>query len=280
VLVCAGAIGSPQLLLLSGIGSPDHLAEVGVPVRHELRGVGENLQDHPVIPLMFEVSDERTLYGADNPRHLAEWLLRRSGKLTSTVAEAVAFVRTRPGLPAPDIQFHAGAAFFEDHGATEFEGHAYLMAPTLLTPKSRGWVRLRSADPAAKPRILTNSLAEADDVASMVAGMELAREIARREPLASTVLRELRPGSDVTDLEASLRERVELLYHPAGSCRMGAADDDLAVVDPELCVRGLEGVRVIDASIMPVIPGGNTNAPTIMVAERAADLIRGRVPVA
>jgi choline dehydrogenase-like flavoprotein len=280
VLLAAGAIGSPQLLLLSGIGAPDHLSAVGVEARHELPGVGENLQDHPFVTMLFEVSDQHTLYGADKPKHLAEWLLRRSGKLTSTVAEAVAFVRTRPGLPAPDIQFHAGAAFYEDHGATEFEGHAYTIAPTLVSPKSRGWVRLRSADPAAKPRILTKSLAEPDDVASLVAGMELAREIASCEPFATTMVRELRPGSDVTDLDASLRERVELIYHPTGTCRMGAPDDDLAVVDPQLRVRGLEGLRVIDASVMPIIPGGNTNAPTIMVAERAADLIRGRVPVA
>jgi choline dehydrogenase-like flavoprotein len=242
--------------------------------------VGQNLQDHPFTTMLFEIADERTLYGADKPKHLAEWLLRRSGKLTSVVAEACAFVRTRPGLPAPDIQFHAGPAFYEDHGATEYEGHAYTIAPTLLAPKSRGWVRLRSADPDAKPRIRTNSLAEPDDVASLIAGMKLAREIAASEPFASVAVQELRPGADVDDLETALRERVELLYHPVGTCRMGAADDDLAVVDPDLRVRGLTGLRVVDASVMPLIPGGNTNAPTIMVAERAADLIRERVPVA
>jgi choline dehydrogenase-like flavoprotein len=280
VIVSAGAIGSPQLLLLSGIGSPEHLGQVGVPVRHELPGVGENLQDHPFVTMPYEVDDPNVLYRENSPKPLAEWALRRSGKLTSSLAEAVAFVRTRPGLPAPDIQLHAGPVFMDDHGATEFDGFAYTIGPTLLAPKSRGWVRLRSADPTAKPRILTNSLAEADDVASLVAGMELAREVMAQQPLAAKVRRELLPGDDVTDLEAALRERVELIYHPAGTCRMGAADDDLAVVDPELRVRGLEGLRVCDASVMPFIPGGNTNAPTIMVAERAADLIRGRVPVA
>ena len=138
---------------------------------------------------------------------------------------------------------------------------------------------LRSSDPGDKPKILTNSLTEPEDVASMLAGMELAREIAAQEPMRSTITRELKPGSGVTgrdELESALRDRVELIYHPVGTCRMGS--DDEAVVDPELRVRGLEGLRIVDASVMPIIPGGNTNAPVIMVAERAADLIRGRVP--
>ncbi|HEY6780020.1 MAG TPA: GMC oxidoreductase, partial [Thermoleophilaceae bacterium] len=283
VLLAAGAIGSPQLLMLSGIGPAEHLLEVGLPVRHDLPGVGENLQDHPFLTLIWEVRDTRTLYGADKPKPMAEWLLRRSGPLTSTVAEALAFVRTRPGLPAADIQFHAGAVFFEKHGEEEFDGHAFTIAPTLLAPRSRGLVWLRSSSPDAKPRILVNALAEPEDMESMLAGIELAREIAAQEPLASTVIRELKPGADARGrdgLEDALRERLELVYHPVGTCRIGAADDGAAVVDPQLRVRGLEGLRVIDASVMPLIPGGNTNAPTIMIAERAADLIRGRVPVA
>jgi choline dehydrogenase len=283
VLLAAGAIGSPQLLMLSGIGPAEHLREVGLEVRHDLPGVGENLQDHPFITAIWEVRDERTLYGADKPKKLAEWLLRRSGPLTSTVAEAMAFVRTRPGLPAADIQLHAGAVFFEKHGEEEFDGHCFTIGPTLVAPKSRGRVWLRSSSADAKPRILTNTLAEPDDVESMLAGLELVREIATQEPLASTVIRELKPGAHVSgrdQLEDALRERVELIYHPVGTCRMGAADDEGAVVDPQLRVRGLEGLRVIDASVMPLIPGGNTNAPTIMVAERAADLIRGRVAAA
>jgi choline dehydrogenase-like flavoprotein len=212
---------------------------------------------------------------------MAEWILRRSGKLTSPVAEVVAFVRTRGGLPAADIQFHMGAAYYDKHGEEEFDGHALTLAPVLVTPKARGSVTLRSADPADKPRILTNSLSEPEDVASLVAGMRLAREIARKEPLASKVVRELKPGpavsDDAEDLAASLRERVELIYHPVGTCRMGS--DAGAVVDPSLRVRGIDRLRVVDASVMPLIPGGNTNAPTIMIAERAADLIRGRVPV-
>ena len=170
-----------------------------------------------------------------------------------------------------------GALYFEEHGQEAFDGHAVTIGPVLVTPKSRGRVWLRSADPADKPGILTNTLAEPDDVRSLLAGMELAREIGGQEPLASKVVRELKPGPGA-DLEADLRRRVHLIYHPVGTCRMGR--DERAVVDPELRVRGLEALRVVDASVMPLIPGGNTNAPTIMVAEKAADLIRGRVPAA
>jgi choline dehydrogenase-like flavoprotein len=151
------------------------------------------------------------------------------------------------------------------------------MGPVLLTPKARGRVWLRSADPADAPHILTNTLSEPEDVEAMITGFELTREVAGREPLASSIVRELTPGAQVRgrdDIEASLRERVELIYHPVGTCRIGG--DDGAVVDPELRVRGLEGLRVCDASVFPVIPGGNTNAPTIAVAERGADLIAGR----
>jgi choline dehydrogenase-like flavoprotein len=282
VILSAGAIGSPQILQLSGIGPRARLADAGVEVRHELPGVGSNLQDHPFLTMMWEVSEPNTLYKADSPRNLLEWVLRKTGPLTSTAAESVAFVRTRPGLPAADIQFHMGALFFEDHGATEFDGHAITIAPVLVSPKARGEVWLRSSDPNAKPRILTNSLSEPDDVASMVAGMELGREIAGKSPLADVIVRELKPGPGVEgpdDLEAALRQRLELIYHPVGTCRMSDDSDD-AVVDSQLRVHGLEALRVVDASVMPVIPGGNTHAPTVMVAEKASDLIRGRVAAA
>jgi choline dehydrogenase len=277
VLLSAGAIGSPQLLLLSGIGPAAELSAVGIEPRHELPGVGKNLQDHPFLTMNYAITGSDTLYKADAPKQLAEWLLRRSGKLTSTVAEVVAFVRTRAGLPAADIQFHMGAAFYEQHGAVEHDGDAAVIAPVLVSPKARGEVTLASADPSARPRILTNSLTEADDVASMVAGMRMAREIAASSPLKEKCSGELLPGPDVSDddLEQSLRERVELIYHPVGTCAIGSGED--AVLDPELRVRGLHGIRVVDASVFPVIPGGNTHAPTIMVAERAADLIRGRI---
>ncbi len=281
IILSAGSIGSPQILMLSGIGHPDELRDAGVEPRHALPGVGRNLQDHPYLTMLSELSEGPTLYGADKPKHLLEWLLRRTGPLTSSAAEVVAFVRTRGGLPAADIQFHMGALYFEKHGEEEFDGHAMTIAPVLVSPKARGQVWLRSADPLAKPRILTNSLSDPDDVASMVAGMRMAREIAATSPVADVVVRELKPGPGAEtpeQLEAALRERLELIYHPAGTCRMSDDGDD-AVVDSQLRVHGIEGLRVVDASIFPLIPGGNTNAPTIMVAERAADLIRGRVPL-
>src|SRR3954452_397090 len=281
VILSAGAFNSPQILMLSGIGPSEHLQEVGVPVAHALRGVGRNLQDHPFLTMMWEMSDTHSLYKADAPKNLAEWLLRRSGPLSSTVAESVAFVRTRPGLPAADIQFHVGAAYFEQHGQEEYDGHCFVIAPTLLTPKARGSVSLRSTDPAEFPKIVVNILSEEDDVRSMVDGMKLARKITETPPLAAKITKPLKPGDDVVsddDYREHLAQRVELIYHPVGTCRMGT--DDLAVVDPETKVRGLDGLRVVDAAIMPVIPGGNTNAPTMMLAERAADLIRGRVPAA
>jgi choline dehydrogenase-like flavoprotein len=279
VVLCAGAINSPQLLLLSGIGPAEELQAAGVTPRHDLRGVGRNLQDHPFVTLIWEVSDRQTLYGADRPKPLAEWLLRRTGPLSSTVAEVVAFTRTRGGLPAADIQFHMGAAYYEDHGAETYDGHCAVIAPVLVSPKARGQVWLRSSDPTAKPRIITNTLSEPDDVESLMAGMRLAREMARRDPLREIVLKELKPGAGVSEreeLEADLRRRLMLIYHPVGTARMSDTRED-AVVDSQLRVHGLQGLRVCDASVMPLIPGGNTNAPTIMIAERGADLIRGRV---
>ena len=276
VILCAGAIGSPQLLMLSGIGAGEELRAAGVQARHELPGVGRNLQDHPFVTVLWEVSDEDTLYGADKPKPLAEWLLRHSGKLSSTVAEVVAFTRTRGGLAAADIQFHMGAAYYEDHGAETFDGHCTVIAPVLVSPQARGQVWLRSADPTAKPRIITNTLSEPDDVRSLVAGVRLAREIAAQTPLKDVVLRELKPGPTAvedSDLEADLRRRLMLIYHPVGTARMSDTHPQ-AVVDSSLRVHGLQGLRVIDASVMPTITGGNTNAPTIMIAERGADLIR------
>jgi choline dehydrogenase-like flavoprotein len=275
VILSAGAIGSPQLLLLSGIGPADQLRSLGIDVRHELPGVGENLHDHPYVVCIWESSAPESLYGADKPKPMLEWILRRSGPLTSSVAEAFAFVRTRPGLPAPDIQYHFAPAYFADNGFEEFDGHAFTFGPVLVSTKSRGNIRLRSSDPLDKPRIVTNTLAEPEDMASLVEGVKLAREIASKGPLAQAAAREIYPGAAVADegdIEAYVRRNVQLLYHPVGTCKMGT--DDAAVVDPRLRVRGIGNLRVIDASVMPQIPGGNTNAPTIMIAERAADLIK------
>ena len=277
VILCAGAIQSPQLLLLSGIGPPDELRAVGVAPRHALPGVGRNLQDHPFVTVIWEISDTDTLLDAEHPKYLAEWMLRRSGPLTSPVAEVCAFVRTRPGLPAADIQYHMGAAYYEDHGAATYDGHCAVIAPVLVSPQARGRIWLRSADPADKPRIVTNSLSEPDDVRSLVDGVLLARRIAEHSPLRDAIVRELAPGPEITDrdgLEEDLRRRLLLIYHPVGTCRMSDHGED-AVVDSRLRVHGIQGLRVVDASVMPVIPGGNTHAPTTMIAERAADLIRG-----
>jgi choline dehydrogenase-like flavoprotein len=275
VVLSAGAIASPQLLLLSGVGPADQLRQLGLQVRHELPGVGENLQDHPYVSCVWDVPGGGSLLDAETPKALLEYLLRRTGPLTSSVAEAFAFVRSRPGLPGPDLQFHFGPAYFVDNGFDEYDGHAITTGPVLVKPRARGWVRLRSTDPSAKPRILTNSLSAQEDVEALAAGVRLAREIASTTPLAEVVGRELFPGPEVdTDdaIAADVRRRTELLYHPVGTCRMGTSSD--AVVAPDLRVHGLERLRVVDASVMPVIPSGNTNAPTIMIAEKAADLIR------
>jgi choline dehydrogenase len=280
VILAAGSYGSPQILMLSGIGPADHLREVGIEVRHDLPGVGENLHDHPYAPSVWDVPGGGSLADAEKPKFLLEWLLRRSGPLTSSVAEALAFVRSRPGLPAPDLQFHFAPAYFVNHGNEEYDGHGVTLGPVLVSPKSRGRLRLRSADPLAPPSILTNALTDPEDVAALVAGAKLSREIAASGPFAEELGREIYPGDAITsddDLAEDARNRAELIYHPVGTCRMGAADDEMAVLDPECRVRGIEGLRVVDASVMPVIPGGNTNAPAIMVAERASDLIRGSV---
>ena len=165
VILSAGTVQSPQLLLLSGIGSADDLRAVGVDVRHDLRSRAQ--RSHPFVTLIWEVSDQDTLYGADKPKPLAEWVLRRTGPLTSSVAEVVAFVRTRAGLPAADVQFHMGATYYEDHGAETYDGHCAVIAPVLVSPQSRGRVWLRSADPTAAPRMITNSLSEPDDLRSL-----------------------------------------------------------------------------------------------------------------
>ncbi len=280
VILSAGALGSPQLLLLSGIGPREQLEELGIPVVADLPGVGNNLQDHPYLTSVWDVPGGGSLADAESPKAMLEYLLRRSGPLTSTVAEAIAFVRSKPGLAQPDLQFHFAPAYFVDNGFQEYDGHAITMGPALVAPRSRGWVRLRSTDPADKPRILTNSLAEPEDVTALVAGTRIAREIAAAEPFASELARELLPGPNVDsddDIADDLRSRVELLFHPVGTCKMGSDVD--AVVDPELRVRGVDGLRVVDASVFPIIPSGNTNAPTIAVAERGADLITGKPPL-
>lgn len=277
VILCAGAIGSPQLLMLSGIGDPEKLASVDIAAQVELAAVGTNLQDHPYSVCIWESNVGGSLLDGEKPIKALEWLLRRTGPLASTVCEGFIYTRSDGGDGPPDLQFHLAPAFFSQNGFEEHDRHALTMGPVLVAPKARGELTLRSSDPTAKPRMVGNHLTDREDMAAMLAGVKLTREIAALEPLASALGREMYPGPGATDdeaLEDDIRKRVELLYHPVGTCRMGADDD--SVVDPELRVRGVEGLRVIDASVMPTITRGNTNAPTMMIAERGADLILGK----
>ena len=279
VIVCCGAYNTPQLLMLSGIGRPDELAELQIEPVAESPEMGLNLHDHPNIGAVWGIDEEISLFGALNEENLALFEAEGRGPLTSNVAEAGGFMRTRDDLEAPDIQFHFAPARFQSEGLVPGDGHGFAVGACVLAPKSRGFVVLGSPDPTAKPLILHNYLEHPDDVASAVAGVRTAIEICE-----SGRLGELSTGSLIgpdslsdEDIEAHCRQRLQTLYHPVGTCRMG--DEPTSVVDRELKVRGVDGLRVVDASVMPTVPRGNTNAPVIALAERAADLIRGEVPV-
>jgi choline dehydrogenase len=277
VILSAGAIGTPQLLMLSGIGPADHLREHGIEVVADNPNVGSHYQDHPFYLLNWETTAPGTLAEAESIRNLANYVFRGRGLLTSTVAEGTAFWRTNADLPAPDMQLHFGAAYFHNHGFDTHATPAFTIAPTLVAPQSRGRIRLRSADPAEKPSIVGNHLTERADVDAMIAGLELAREIAAQDALAGVRGREIHPGERAAsraDLEKALRRETDLIYHPTSTARMGAEGE--SVVDPQLRVHGIEGLRVVDASVFPTVTRGNTNAATYMVAEKAADLISGR----
>ena len=277
VVLCGGAINTPQLLMLSGIGPAESLAKHGIRVAVDRPGVGQNLHDHPIVGVHYAFREPVSLLGAEGLLSVARYLLRRDGMLSSNVAEAGLFARTDGG-PAPDVQFHVAPMLFQDHGLTPQTEHGFSIGPTLVRPRSRGAVTLASADPFAHPHIDPRYLSEPGDAAALVAGVRIAREVAAQPALDRFRGDEIRPGPDVTrdeDVEAYVRETCETLYHPVGTCRMGSDED--SVVDLDLRVRGVEALRVVDASVMPTVPNGNTNAPTIMVAERAADLIRGRV---
>ena len=277
VVLSGGAANSPQLLMLSGIGPADHLREVGVDVVHDLPGVGQGLQDHPLVPVIWHVRSGRSLFRGESPWGYAQWFGARRGPLTSNIAESGLFTRSDPGLPEVDLQLHHIPVKFWRQAEVDPDVDAFTTAVVLVHVASRGSVRLRSADPAWAPAIDAGYLTESRDVDALVRGVETAREVASGGPLAAVLADEFSPGGTVhrpEDLRRSARETLESLYHPASSCRMGSADDDTAVVDPQLRVRGIEGLRVVDASVMPTLVRGNTNAPTMMIAERAADLIR------
>lgn len=272
VVLCGGVVGSPQLLLLSGIGPAEHLAEQGIGLVHALPGVGENLQDHVASGLLVESRAPVTLFAAETLGNLLRYLLLRRGMLTSNVAEAAAFVHSRAGLPAPDLELIFCPALFEQEGLAPPRGHGFTIASVALQPRSRGVVRLTSPDPFAKPLIDPSYLSdpEGEDRRVLVAGLELARAIGGMPALARFAGAELAPGA--TPLPEHVSYDAQGLYHAVGTCHMGR--DDLAVVDPELRVRGLEGLRVVDASVLPCLPRGHTNLATMVVAERAAELMR------
>ncbi len=274
IVLSAGSINTPQLLLLSGIGPADELRAIGIDVALDRPGVGRNLTDHLAVPAIFTVGSHPSLLSAEKPAQLLKYFTRRMGMLTSNVGEAMAFVRTNGALDAPDLQLIFAPVEYIDHGLAPPPGHGLTIGSVLLRPASTGSITLSSADPMAPATIQPNYLSEPTDIAPLVAGIKLSRRIAAQRPLRSIVDGELWPGPEAQsdgEIEDFVRERAFTLYHPVGTCRRGVGPD--AVVDAELRVRGIDGLRVIDASVMPVITRGNTNAPTIMIAERAAHLM-------
>lgn len=278
VVLCGGTVNSPQLLMLSGIGGRDQLREHGIDVVCHAPEVGRNLTDHLCAPLGFEV-DRDTLSGAETPRQFVNYFLRRRGMLTSNAPEAYGFVRSHPGLELPDLELmFAPGAFFDEAIGEPFERHAVTFAPILLRPRSRGTIRLRSPDPHDKPVIDPRYLSDDDgaDRAALMAGLRACAQIAATEPLAGALGDIVQPrgaaGLDEQVLERALNAHAQTLYHPVGTCRMGL--DEASVVDPALRVRGVTGLRVADASVMPAIVRGHTHAPSVLIGEKAADLIR------
>jgi len=282
VLLCAGAVHSPQLLLLSGIGPASQLESMGIEVRLDLAGVGANYHDHPAVPIALEMRDT-TSYGLSwrtLPRavwNAAEYALARRGPLASNVFESTAFLRSDAGADRPDIQIAFQPARRNPHAFPLPLGHGFAMSVVNLYPRSRGDVRLASSDPRAAPRVDPKLFADAADIAPVLRGMRLVRRLCDTPAFAPYRATEVRPGrraASDAELLAYLRQAAATAHHPVGSCRMGV--DAMAVVDPELRVRGIAGLRVVDAAVFPGIVGGNTNAPIVMVAEKAADLIAGR----
>jgi len=280
IVVSAGAINSPQVLMISGIGPADHLRAMGIEVVHDLPGVGANLQDHPTVHLAVANPSAEAYAMSPRawPRMIASpfrYLWNRSGMLASNVAEAGGFVRTRPGLDRPDVQmtFLVG---LKSNARTIPSRHGFMVLIQLLRPKSAGSVRLATASPTDKPIIDPNFFDHPDDLATLKRGFREARRIFAQPALAGMRGEEIEPGADVetdAELDAALRRFVNTAYHPTGTCRMGAYDDPMAVLDSRLRVRGIAGLRVVDASVMPSIISGNTSAPTMMIAQRAAQFI-------
>jgi choline dehydrogenase len=284
VIVSGGAYNSPQLLMLSGIGPAEHLASRLIMPIADRPAVGRNLQDHVTIWAMWRSDEPVSLASAMSPENveanLIEFETNGSGPLTSNLAEVGGFAKSSDDLAAPDLQIHAIPGLLSEDPPFGQAEHGIAVGVCLLTPGSRGEVFLATPEPTAKPHIMHRYFADEDDMRRVEAGVALVMEMARQEALApycSQPEQVPTSGAEV-DMHAFIRRHAQTLYHPVGTCAMGAGDD--AVVDTQLRVRGVEGLRVVDASVMPTVPRGNTNAPTIAIAERAADLIRGAAPLA
>ena len=277
VILAAGAVNSPQLLMLSGIGDPDQLAAHDIAVRAARPAVGSNLQDHLFATVTYECTQPVSLDTADTLWNRLRWLLFGTGPLTSNLAEAGGFVHTESDASVPNLQYHFLPAYLMRHTMDNPDGHGFTLNATQLRPESRGEIRLRSGDPTADPVIDPQYCTSEPDLSVLVEGLQRCRRVLQAEPFDEYRGREVWPGRGVQSKAAladHVRETAETVYHPVGTCRMGTDAD--SVVDPRLRVRGVEGLRVIDASVMPQITGGNTNAPTMAIAERGADLLLDR----
>jgi choline dehydrogenase len=270
VILCAGAYNSPQLLMLSGVGPAEHLAMREIEVQLDQPAVGENLSDHAATYTVWTTPEPQSLLAALEPAAMEEFEAGQTGPFASNLAEAGGFARVGPGAEAPDVQFHVAPIHIVEEGMGDPQAHGVWVSPCLLTPQSRGSVRLASADPTAKPIVRNAFYSAGDDLARLVDGLRLAQEICAQPSFRPYCAEPFTVPDGESD--AALRDHIAAttfaIYHPVGTCAIGS------VVDPELRVRGLEALRVVDASVMPAVPRGNTNAPTIAIAERAADLIR------
>ena len=284
VILSAGAIQSPQILQLSGVGPAKLLQELNIPVVHDLPGVGENLQDHLQFRLIYElnqpISTNIQLSSWFGQLKMGlEWLLFRGGPLSIGINQGGLFTRVMKDSKTPDIQFHMATLSADMAGGKVHPFSGFTMSVCQLRPESRGYVRIQSADPLSPPKMVANYLATQHDRDTSVAAVNFARKIAQTEPLRSLVTREVKPNNPQSDEEVLefCRNTGATIFHPTGTCQMGPDSNPMAVLDTSLRVRGVEGLRVVDCSAMPTVPSGNTNWPAVMLAERAADLILGRI---